>query len=156
MKPETQKRLGDFQDGWKGIVTKVYRAIDNIDNFKPTFDALLPAERVWFTVQSLIQFVDNGGLISFYYNSGADHVTETISDLNSIGATETAALLNQMNKLFPNSMPAKDVNNRSDVIVSWGGRHDKLLDELDRKFFSQEEFLENKLVEHIVANGLGR
>jgi hypothetical protein len=95
--------------------------------------------------------VDNGGLISLYYNSGGEFVMETIEDLISIDSEDTAALLKQINNLFPNENPPKDINQRNEIINSWSeGEHDKLLNDLDNLFYKQEESLEKKLVAHIL------
>jgi hypothetical protein len=48
------------------------KLIDKYDN--DGYDSLTTDERLWFNIRSLIDSVDNGGLISFYYNNGADYL----------------------------------------------------------------------------------
>lgn len=50
------------------------------------YDSLTSDERTWFNIQCLIDAIDNGGIISFYYNSGADYLEETMEDLNKLKA----------------------------------------------------------------------
>jgi hypothetical protein len=140
-----QKTLLDFQEHWVKLVGK---AVAN-------FNSLTPDERIWFTIKALISQVDNGGLISHYYNSGADYNKETIQDLNSLGFDDIANMLKQINKLFPNGQPSINLSERNDVISNWNDTAiDALLDTLDNKFYSREQEIENVLIRHIENKGL--
>jgi len=66
-----ERTLFDYQDDWVKLVQKANRS----------FSSLTRDERIWYTVQGLMDSVDNGGLISHYYNSGADRNKETLEDL---------------------------------------------------------------------------
>lgn len=136
------KTLSDFQKNWARLVEKGFA------NYK----SLSADERIWFNIQSLIGAVDNGGLISYYYNSDADHVRETMVDLRYIDAVVVADLLEQINNLFPNSQPSTDIDQRNEVIDAWADNaYDDLFDELDQRFYALEDELEIKLVRHIQA-----
>jgi hypothetical protein len=103
-------------------------------------------ERIWFNVRGLIDAIENGGLISFYYNFGADHLDETLEDLKKIDANEVINMLGKVNELFPNGTPPKDIDNRNEVIDSWDGLYEELLESLDERFFNElQETLEIKL-----------
>ena len=136
----TNKTLLDFQDDWEKLV----------DNGFKDYNSLTADERIWFNVEALIGQVDNGGLISHYYNSGADRNKETIEDLTTLGFTNIADLLKQINSWFPNEQPSTDIEDRNEVISNWQqGKYDELLDAYDNKFYEKEKELENKLVQHI-------
>lgn len=139
--------LLNFQDKWVKIV----------DKGLGDFDSLTSDERVWFNIETLIAQVDNGGLISFYYNSYAERVMETIDDLKKLGFADIADLLIQINKLFPGGQPSADIDERNDVISNWpDGKYDSLLDSLEKTFYSREKELEQKLIQHIQTCGLNR
>jgi hypothetical protein len=70
------------------------------------FDALSERERVEFTVSRLVSAVLNGGLPSYYYNSGAEYLYDCIEDLEAIGAEEMLMLLRAFNNLFDAPVPA--------------------------------------------------
>ena len=134
------KTLFDYNEEWKKLVDK------GLNNFS----SLTRDERVWFTVESLINAVDNGGLISHYYNSGADFNKETIEDLDFLGSLIISDLLRKINNLFPNAEVSTDLNARNDVISNWpDGEYDNLFSELDSLFYSHETELEKSLVKHI-------
>lgn len=134
-----------FQDKWTKIV----------DKGQDDFDLLTPDERIWFNVETLIGQADNGGLISFYYNSYAERVNETIADLEKLGAADIADFLKQINALFPNGQPSSDIDERNDVISSWpDGKYTPLFDSLDDKFYEKRKELEQKLIQHIQTAGL--
>ncbi|WP_342089382.1 DMP19 family protein [Dyadobacter sp. OTU695] len=134
------KDLLDFQKDWERLVTKAHE----------DYSSLTRDERVWFNIQCLIQDVDNGGLISHYYNSGANYNQDTIEDLVWLGFRDISTFLTQINQLFPNGRPSKDIEERNSVIESWpDGKYDYMLDELDQQFYRKEQDLENKLVQYI-------
>lgn len=110
------------------------------------YEILTIDERIWFNVRCLIDAVDNGGLISFYYNYGADYLLQTMEDLEMLRATDVIKLLDKINILFPGGMPSRNHDERNEVINSWeDGQFDDLLEELDDKFYSLEEQLEADL-----------
>jgi len=129
----------ECENHWESLIDKY----DNEGYCKLTSD-----ERIWFNVRLLLDAVDNGGLISFYYNHGADYLQETIEDLKKLKAQEVIALIEQVNSLFPNLTPPRDIDERNDIISSWDDEDkdlNKLLESVDNKFYALEEELELKL-----------
>lgn len=103
-------------------------------------------ERIWFNVRGLIDAIENGGIISFYYNYGADYLDDTLEDLKKIDAIEVVHLLQKVNELFPNGNPPKDIDERNEVIDSWDGQYEELLETLNERFYNElQENLEIKL-----------
>lgn len=134
------KTLSDFQDRWVHIVDKGCN----------DYNALTADERIWFSTQALLDAVNNGGLISHYYNSGADHNSETIADLMTLGLPRLANMLIALNELFPGGHPSKDIEERNEVINEWGhNEHEALMDRLDQEFYAEADSLEKWLVDHI-------
>lgn len=129
----------DWKDSWENLVTKCENE---------GYDKLTSDERVWYNIRSLIDAVDNGGVISFYYNYGANYLNETLEDLKKIEAQEVIGLVEQVNGLFPNSMPPRDIDDRNSIINSWddeGKDLDALFESVDNRFYELEEELELKL-----------
>lgn len=125
--------LVDFQNSWEKLVEKGYK----------NYLSLTSDERLWYNIQSPIGSVDNGGLISFYYNSYVERVYETIEDLKFLGFQDIANILIEINKLFPNEKPSIDINERNISISNWpNGKYELVLDNLDKLFYSKEEQLE--------------
>lgn len=103
-------------------------------------------ERIWLNVDGLIGDVSGGGLISFFYNHGADHYKETIEDLRAIGADSAIALVNKIGSMFPGGIPPEQIDERNEIIDSWD--HDELNDffeDLDEQFGAITDDLEHKL-----------
>lgn len=138
--------LHDFHNEW---VTLVEKASVN-------YQSLTPPERVWFSTQLLIAGVDNGGLISLYYNSFADTLEEALRDLEVLEAFDVRELLLKVNELFPGNMPSRSCEVRNLCIDSWpdDGRYDDLLNTLDTQFYELESELERKLLEYMFLNNL--
>lgn len=138
MKAE-DKTLFDFQADWEKLV----------DKGENHYDSLSADERIWFTIQSLISAVDNGGIISHYYNYGADHNAETMADLNTLGFPHVADLLKEVNNLFPDGQPSLDIDERNEIISDWPEEYDALLTRINQKFYEVEDQLEKSLIQHI-------
>ena len=125
------------QAAWK----KLWQKIEQSD-----ISRLDENERIWINVDGLIGDVSGGGLISFFYNHGADDYEETIEDLKKINANNAIELVNQIARLFPAGKPPKDIEERNEIINSWD--HDELNDyfeELDDQFYEIQDDIEKKL-----------
>jgi hypothetical protein len=137
--------LTSFHNDWIRLVDK---AIFH-------YELLTEDERAWFNIQSLMQAVNDGGLVSYYFDHGADHLMETMADLKKLGADEVLGLLQQMNRLFPDELPPADIDERNNIIDTWDEDEvTDLLDKLDEMFFDSEDALENLLIKHILSRGL--
>ncbi|CCH55754.1 hypothetical protein BN8_05039 [Fibrisoma limi BUZ 3] len=139
------RTLSDYQQAWEKLVDKGFS----------NYESMTPAERIWFNLQTLLDTVDNGGLISHYYNTDADRNRETIEDLIVFGFPELADLLLSINAWFPGGHPSLDIEERNDAISNWAeGQYDSLLEEFDNRFYAMETALESALVNHIEQKGL--
>lgn len=118
-----------------------------VDKFSDSgYQSLDSDERIWFNIRVLIDSVDDGGLMSFYYNSGADHLDETIEDLRKLGEDKVIDLLSQINQLFPGGRPSRDIHERNEAIGDFDDDElGELLEQLDEDFYSLEKELEAKL-----------
>ena len=140
------KKLFDFQEQWEKLVNKTNENLNSLSK----------EERVWFTVQVLIDVVDNGGMISFFYNYGADYYKETIEDLRILNQKKIIKLLEKIGKVcFKNNIP-KDIEKRNEIINSFpdDGKLNKKLERIDNEFYKLENKLEEDLVNYICINKL--
>ena len=64
-------------DTWQALCEKRYG--------EPGYLALSDDEKVWLNVRALIDSTNNGGLISFFYNSYADTYQDYLSALDRLG-----------------------------------------------------------------------
>ena len=138
MTPE-KKTFIDFQSDWERLVYKGYK----------DYNSLTRDERVWFNIEILIGDVDNGGLLDHYYNSGANRNSETIEDLIFLGFDDIADLLKEINQLFPDNQPSKDIHKRNEVISNWSAEYGFRFYEIDQIFYGRENELEQELIRHI-------
>ena len=140
------KTLYDFQNEWVKLLGK-----------EADYSSFNSDERIWYNIEVLINAWNDGGLISYYYNSYAEYVADTIEDLNFLGFPDVADMLIQINKIFPDEQPPIDMDERNAVISNWpDGKYDFLLETLDEKFSDVKPKLESKLIEHIEAKILNR
>ncbi|WP_410511499.1 DUF4375 domain-containing protein [Paenibacillus sp. BR2-3] len=100
----------------------------------------------WYNTRVLIDSVNDGGLISFYYNTGADYLIETMEDLHRIKADKVIKLLLKVNKLFPEGNVPTDIDERNEIISSWDDEEtDSKLEKIDDQFYELEEDLEKRI-----------
>lgn len=125
----------ELQSKWEEIVDKGFR----------NYESLSRAERVWFNLEPLT----TGGLFDQYMNYGAEHIEKTIEDLVYLGFDDIADLVRQMNMLFPDSIPPKDIDERNEVIQKWTVDQEKQMGVIDEKFWKKCKNLEETLLSFI-------
>lgn len=110
------------------------------------YSTLRPAEKVWINIRELIDSVENGGVISYFYNPGADTLRDCIDALTQLGADDIRAQLDRVCALFGDGVPAS-LEARNGVIDSWkdDGDVDSLLEAVDRDLMPMLPALEAKL-----------
>jgi hypothetical protein len=81
------------------------------------YSSLSDDEKIWVNVRALIDSTNNGGLISFFYNSYADTWPDCLRALETIGAQEILTHVQRVCALFGNDVPL-DINERNEVINS--------------------------------------
>jgi hypothetical protein len=135
----TSSTASNFHDNWAKIVSKGFA----------NYHSLTSTERVWFNIQNLLVSVDNGGLISHYYNSGANYNKETIEDLIFLGFQNAADILLQINQLFPNGEPPMDIQERNNIIAGWNDDVGDFLNVLEEKFVAIKDELIQKFMIYV-------
>ena len=106
---------------WRAVCDKVWSS---------GFDSLSHAERVWVVTRELMDATDNGGLISYFYNSGADHLQACLEALDERGAGAVKEQVLKQCRLFRSKVPST-VGGRNAIISSWNGSVDAEIDEIN-------------------------
>ncbi len=132
----------EAQAAWEKIVD-----IGFSDYFLLTRD-----QRIWFNIEPLT----TDGIIDHYINYGAEHNADTIEDLEYLGFSDIAEQLRKVNSLFIGGMPPKHIDERNNEIVSWDGKYDDALEEIEKYYWSRNDALENALLEHINRTDIGK
>ena len=141
------RNLTDFQEQWAVLVDRY---------FGKGINSLSPNERIWFCGQSLVQAIFDGGLISYYFNSGANDMDECLRSLEVLQEHRLASLIRAVNtKLFPGGVP-EDIDDRNRLINSWpdDSELDHFLDPIEQEAESIAEALDRKLVAFIERHEL--
>jgi len=122
------------------------------------YAALTPSERTWLNIRCLIDSIQNGGLISYFYNSGADTLGDCLADLETLGATGVATEVNRVCVLFPEGVPST-LKGRNEIIDSWPeevgeSEIDELLEHVDNTLVPLMAELEAQLSAYLQRSGL--
>ena len=114
------------------------------------YDSLTKNEKTWLNIRALIDSVENGGLISYFYNSGADNLLDLLAILQELECDETREHILTACELFPGEVP-KTMDARNEVINSWPNhgkeaqRIEAVWDDLDDKMMPLMEDLDEVL-----------
>jgi hypothetical protein len=90
-------------------------------------------ERLWINVRNLIDSTWNGGLISYFYNSGADRLDDCLAGLRRLGAHDVIEQVQRVMALFGEHV-STDGDERNVIIDAWSDGDptiDAVLDETD-------------------------
>ena len=131
----------DAQEAWEKIV----------ETGLSDYQRLNEDQKVWFTIEPLT----TGGIIDHYINNGAAHNSDTIVALEFLGFHNIAELMRKTNSLFLNGHPPVEIDKRNEEWDSWGDKNQALLNEVEEKFWAENEALENALLEHINKTKIG-
>jgi len=120
------------------------------------YSSLSDGERVWLNVRWLIDSVENGGLISYFYNSAADMFADCQGALLELSAHDVLLRVKSVAALFGAQVPATVVA-RNEVIDAWPddeGPHHQLLTRIDEELMPMMTELENQLRTFLIRAGL--
>jgi hypothetical protein len=135
------------------LVRQWYDLCDRWKNFG--YARLSRTEKVWFNVRGLIDSIENGGLISYFYNSHADTLDDTLDALSELDATDVRNQVERMMALFPHGVPA-NIAGRNNVINSWPDTDDMddLVAEIDDCLEPLMPVLEDRLGAFLSQHGV--
>jgi hypothetical protein len=135
----------DEHHGWRALCDRWKNA---------GYSSLSDGERVWLNVRRLIDSVENGGLISYFFNSPADTLSDCRHALRQLGADDVLLRVERVAALFGEQVPPT-VAKRNEVIDSWPDdeAYDQLLEQIDDELMPMMSELESKLDAFLVQAG---
>jgi hypothetical protein len=138
----------DLDREWQGLCGR----LDDVG-----YAALSDDERTWLNVRWLIDSIENGGLISYFYNSGADTFLDCRATLDRLGAQTVIAHVDRVAGLFGPEVPLT-LEKRNAVIDSWpnDGVRDRILEEVDKQVMPLMHELDDKLKAFLAQTRLVR
>jgi hypothetical protein len=112
---------------------------------KVGFEALSKPEQFWIAIRELIDSTENGGLISYFYNSAADHLKDCFDALDVLDAGAVKELLVRQCTYFGGTVP-ETLQERNSIIEAWeDGEHEIEMDEIDHTIMPLLEDLDARL-----------
>lgn len=119
------------------------------------YGALTEPEQVWLNTRGFIDSVNNGGLVSFFYNSYAERYDDTVRALRTLKADEAAKVLEWYGGMFGDSVP-RDIEERNRIIISWEGETLESIEsaDVDHVLYALFDTLEEDLDSYVVKHGM--
>jgi hypothetical protein len=117
-----------------------------VDKAMKNYQSLSRIERVWYNSRAVIDATNNGGLISYYYNSGAENVYDAIEDIELLGKDRIVEIIKEFNKtLFLELKVPTDIYERNKFIENLTENADDKLQDLESELALLIDDLENQL-----------
>lgn len=82
------------------------------------YAGLTEPERMWLNIRRLIDSTNNGGIISYYYNDGADHLEDCMKAVRELDTSDVLLAIERINSLFSKGVP-KSQQERNEIISAW-------------------------------------
>jgi hypothetical protein len=116
------------------------------------FEALAPAEQVFFCVWTVEAEINNGGFHQFYSNSSGDIAGRAPNAFLAIGAIHTASILEEANAIFGPEGPPTDRETRNRIIDKFDDSLLERLEEFDSAFLEYRDNLSELLAAYLRSN----
>lgn len=140
-----------WENAWMDLIEKV---------MMEGYETLNEDERIWFNIRTLMDSIDDGGILGYFNDSNGDHIEETLEDLEKIGCDEVVRMLMSICGLFPDDKPSRDLEKRIEVMESWaneGQDFSDFFEAVDENFYVIEDELEESLepiIQRLLDSGM--
>jgi hypothetical protein len=130
------------------VGTVLWNKADKIGSFKK----LSLPERNFIYIDIFESEINHGGLFHFFYNTSGEFSHEVLEAFEAINATQSASILNEAVKIFPELPVPKDIINRrfymnnleESILLKW--------DQLETKLTDSKEDIISLLLYYIKCN----
>ena len=130
------------------VGTVLWNKADKIGSFKK----LSLPERNFIYIDIFESEINHGGFFHFFYNTSGEFSHEVLEAFEAINATESASILNEAIKIFPELPVPKDIINRrfymnnleESILLKW--------DQLETKLTDSKEDIMSLLLYYIKCN----
>ena len=115
-------------------------------------ESLSQPQKNFYFNQNLEREINNGGFNQYFHNSTGEFAHETIVSLDGIGANKTSVILQQAINQFPGSNVPKERDERQEILQQIEAIANIVWEELDQKFYTYEDNLNELNIKYIKQN----
>ena len=120
--------------------------------YMESMDVLTAEEQVFLMVDYLQMEVNNGGLDQFFFNSSGDYAQNILEACETVGASQSAALLRQAMAEFPDGQVPADREARWKLMEELPESHSDAWSALDEEFWSDPDNIAHCLSDYAQAH----
>ena len=116
------------------------------------WDGLTTAQQHALAVRMLVDEVNNGGFLQYFFNSSGDYWNAALRGLDAIGARSDEALFKQALQVFGTEEPSADRRIRNQQIAKAANRLEHPFDEIESTFYEDKEDREVLLLLYMIEH----
>lgn len=116
------------------------------------WSGLTEPQRHVLAVRRLIDEVNNGGFLQYFFNNSGDHWRDAAAGLEAIGATGDRQLLDQVLAFFKENSPSENRDSRHHQIAAIAKQDDRPFDKIEKQFYKDTDSREVLLNEYILKS----
>jgi HEAT repeat protein len=116
------------------------------------WSGLTESQRHALAVRRLIDEVNNGGFLQYFFNDSGDHWPDAAAGLEAIGASGDRQLLDEVLAFFKGSSPSENRDTRHHEIAAIAERDDRAFATFEKKFYDDADGREVLLNEYILKH----
>jgi len=116
------------------------------------FDRLLAVEKTVYCIWWLEAEVNNGGFHQFFFNTAGNFTVETVAALDTVGANNAKAILEQAAAVFAPGGPDTERYARQDQLEMLSEAEERRLNDLDARFYEYPDDLSKLLASYVRGN----
>ncbi len=120
-----------------------------ISQYGDELDKLSSSQATLYLTYEFDKEVNNGSFDQYFFNSSGNNAHEAITALQTIGAAQTAVLLQECINVWPEGIVPKDWENRRDAMEMLDEKAKAVWDDCTRRFYQGEESISELLFAHI-------
>ncbi len=136
------------RNAWE-LLHKLYIKCLVIAEYGEELEKLSKSQTALYLTYEFDKEVKNGSFDQYFFNSSGDNAHETLTALQTIGAAQTARLLQECIDVWPDQVVPKDRDNRRDAMEALEDEAKTVWKDCTGRFYRGEESIPELLFAYI-------
>jgi hypothetical protein len=131
------------------LLNKLYIKYYSQADYGGNLSAITESQQKFCFAYEFVKEVNTGGFDQYFFNAAGDHAHQTVEALQSIGATQSAALLQLAISVWPGQQVPQDWQTRRDVQEEIQEEAEATWEDCTRRFYKGREGIISLLIAYM-------